>query len=56
MDGVPLDCSHLDDQCLVGACNADTGQCESLPANEGGFCDDADLCTVNDICSNGSCV
>jgi hypothetical protein len=56
VDGVPLDCSYLDSGCLEGACNPGTGQCESLPTNEGGFCDDADLCTENDICSNGTCV
>ncbi len=53
--GAVVDCSGLDDTCVVGACNPSTGSCESLPANEGGACDDGVNCTVNDACTNGVC-
>ncbi len=53
--GEPVDCSHLDDACNLGTCVGTTGICEAEPANEGGGCDDFDLCTVNDTCSNGAC-
>ncbi len=53
--GAPVDCSGLDDTCVVGACNPSTGSCETLPANEGGTCDDGDNCTINDACTNGIC-
>lgn len=53
--GSALDCSSLDDQCMQGACNPSTGQCESVAANEGGSCSDGDLCTTNDVCTNGVC-
>ncbi len=53
--GEAVDCSGLDDSCLIGACNASTGACEALPANEGGACDDGDNCTIGDACSNGIC-
>jgi len=53
--GSPLDCSPLDDACHVGACVGTTGICAALPANDGGRCDDGDLCTIDDACSNGAC-
>ncbi|NOX57982.1 MAG: hypothetical protein GXP29_03880 [Planctomycetes bacterium] len=53
--GTAIDCSAFDDTCVFGACNSSTGVCESLPANEGGGCDDGDGCTINDVCSNGTC-
>jgi hypothetical protein len=53
--GTPVDCSHLDNECNVGVCNAATGECETQAANEGGTCpDDGDECT-SDICVNGTC-
>ena len=54
-EGTPLDCSAFDDQCNVGVCNAADGACEALPANDGGGCDDDDLCTTPDTCTNGVC-
>ncbi|MCB9850760.1 MAG: hypothetical protein H6817_08650 [Phycisphaerales bacterium] len=53
--GVPVDCSHLDDDCNVGACEPTTGGCLAVPRNEGGSCDDGDDCTVNDACNSGVC-
>ncbi|UCC30743.1 MAG: hypothetical protein JSU86_00400 [Phycisphaerales bacterium] len=53
--GTPVDCSHLDDACNVGTCNGQTGLCEAQPTNEGGSCDDGDLCTENDTCMAGAC-
>ena len=53
--GVVQDCSSLDGPCTVGVCNALTGGCEALPANEGALCEDGDLCTVSDVCANGVC-
>ncbi len=53
--GIPVDCSSLDDQCNEGLCNSNTGECYALPANNGGPCDDGDVCTINDTCTNGIC-
>ena len=54
---VPVDCSILDDQCNVGVCDPGTGTCEKdpLPLN-GHSCNDGNMCTANDICTNGTCV
>jgi hypothetical protein len=41
--------------CTVGACNPATSHCEAQPANEGGECDDADPCVVNETCQAGAC-
>ena len=53
--GMARDCSAFTDACNTGACNAATGMCEATPANEGGACDDGDLCTQTDRCSAGVC-
>ena len=54
--GDPVDCSDLDDACVVGVCNPDDGACETMPANEGDPCDDQDACTVMDACVDGTCM
>jgi len=54
--GSVTDCSGLNNTCNVGVCNSGTGSCETAPANEGGVCDDASLCTQNDRCASGACV
>jgi hypothetical protein len=54
--GTPRDCSSLDSDCTVGACNAQSGLCEALPAHDGADCSDTDACTTNGVCSNGICV
>jgi hypothetical protein len=51
----PQDCSGLDDACNVGVCVGTSGVCEASPINDGGTCDDGDLCTFNDTCTNGTC-
>lgn len=53
--GADKDCSTLDDGCILGTCNATTGVCEAIAVNEGDPCNDANLCTENDICLGGSC-
>ncbi|MEE9211896.1 MAG: hypothetical protein V3U29_04500, partial [Phycisphaeraceae bacterium] len=54
--GTPVDCGELDDQCNVGVCNPDSGECEQQPINEGEPCDDDNACTTEDTCSKGKCV
>ena len=54
--GVPVDCSNLSDQCNVGQCNPDNGQCEAAPANEGNPCNDNNACTSAEKCTAGACV
>jgi len=49
----PVDCSALDDQCLLGVCV--DGTCEAQAANEGLGCDDDNACTTNDTCVAGVC-
>ncbi|NOX58374.1 MAG: hypothetical protein GXP29_05875, partial [Planctomycetes bacterium] len=49
------DCSFLDDVCVLGVCNLEAGACETIPANEGGLCDDLDSCTTDDFCVSGIC-
>jgi hypothetical protein len=53
--GQPLDCSQLDQGCIVGACNVNTGQCVTQPAPNGTSCNDSDPCTSGETCANGSC-
>jgi hypothetical protein len=53
--GLPINCSALNGQCVVGVCNPVTFGCEAQPANEGGSCDDDDLCTIADVCTGGAC-
>lgn len=49
------DCNYLDDQCNDGICN-ENYQCVQVPKTDGTLCDDGFFCTVNDFCSEGSCV
>ncbi len=53
--GTPINCSHLDNVCNVGQCNLVTGQCEARSVNDGGACNDGNLCTTNDQCNDGVC-
>lgn len=50
------DCSKYDSVCSEGTCNSKTGECEKVALNEGDSCDDGLFCTVDAICSEGSCV
>jgi hypothetical protein len=56
--GETLDCSSLDSTCGVGVCVPDgpgLATCATAPANEGFPCDDASVCTVDDVCAEGAC-
>ncbi|MEZ6082960.1 MAG: FG-GAP repeat protein [Phycisphaerae bacterium] len=50
------DCSHLDDQCVIGICSLENATCSTIPANDGGSCDDLDACSPVDVCVAGTCV
>ena len=43
------------DFCLAAVCDPATGTCSEVLANEGLACNDADACTVNEVCSAGEC-
>ena len=47
-------CLEATDACNVGTCNM-SGQCIGSPTNEGGSCNDGSSCTINDVCSAGTC-
>jgi hypothetical protein len=49
------DCSTLDEGCLVGICDDETGGCKQVPVADGVACDDGLFCTIEDACSAGSC-
>ena len=53
--GTPIDCSGLNDDCNDGACAEGVDACVPQPANETGPCDDDLFCTVDDICTSGTC-
>jgi hypothetical protein len=53
--GTPKDCSSLDSDCATGACGAASGECITVPKNEGLDCDDSDACTSADKCAAGKC-
>jgi hypothetical protein len=62
--GVPVDCSALDDQCNVGACDPADGACFADPEpRQGDPCEDGFFCTSDsglpgepDACEDGECV
>ena len=54
--GTPKDCSHLDDVCVVGACNTDSGACEAQNRPNGYWCDDEIGCTSDSACHEGECI
>ncbi len=51
---LPVDCSHLDDQCNLGIWSDDS-VCTAAPVNEGGNCNDMNPCTADDRCEAGVC-
>lgn len=53
--GTPVDCSSLDDVCVVGVCQPGTGTCAAEDETDGAACDDGDTCTVGDDCESGAC-
>ncbi len=55
LGGQPMDCSQLDQGCLEGVCNVNSGQCTTQPVPNGGPCDDLNPCTSGETCQNGNC-
>lgn len=53
--GSQIDCSGLDDQCNVGACNENSDVCETIPVADGTTCSDDEECTNGDACVSGAC-
>ena len=49
------DCSELDAACVVGVCDAVSGDCQTENAANASDCDDSDACTNGDICKGGEC-
>ncbi len=47
-------CPTPADPCRAAVCQS--GVCNQIPANEGGTCNDGDLCTKTDTCRGGVCV
>ena len=41
--------------CIQSVCETETGDCLTVPANQGLVCDNADPCTVDDTCDDGLC-
>jgi Cys-rich repeat protein len=53
--GTAVNCSSLNTACTLGVCNGSTGQCQAIPTNPGGSCNDNNRCTINDRCNAGVC-
>jgi len=56
VDGTPVDCSHLTDECNTGMCNPSGGSCFASPDGDGVPCNDFDTCTLQSECQGGVCV
>ncbi|RJO67492.1 MAG: hypothetical protein C4523_09145 [Myxococcales bacterium] len=56
-NGGARDCSNSvsEPQCQLPVCDEELDQCEALSANNGGGCNDANRCTVGDMCITGVC-
>ncbi|MFT7578853.1 MAG: hypothetical protein ACI9MR_000514 [Myxococcota bacterium] len=53
-DGVPMDCSGLENGCTTASCDMGTGQCVATYLSGG--CDDGESCTLSDTCNaTGQC-
>ena len=52
-----VDCSHFDDDCVVGSCAPETGECTATAKPDGSACGDAteNDCTAADTCRVGVC-
>ncbi len=54
--GKPKDCGALADACNTGTCDKTAQQCTKAPKTSGTACDDAQFCTVNEVCDGkGAC-
>ena len=55
--GTEKDCSGLDDQCNIGTCDPETGNCVQDPEPKNGEpCDDGNPGTGGDTCIDGACI
>ncbi len=55
--GAPRDCAaEVGDACNTGSCDAIAGRCVRSPRPTGAACEDGDVCTILDSCSNGACI
>ncbi len=56
--GDPVVCIPPVPECTIAFCdtNGPDGNCVVQPVNEGGVCDDNDVCTVDDACTSGLCI
>ena len=54
--GQPKTCPDLGLPCQYAACEPETGDCVPVPLPDGLTCNDADPCTVLDVCAAGQCV
>ena len=54
--GTAPDCSGPADQCNLGICDEDSDTCVADPVPDNTSCDDGLGCTVDDICTAGSCL
>lgn len=53
--GQAVDCSNLNADCLLGACNETTDACEPVATNEDGPCQHESACVAAAICDRGEC-
>lgn len=53
--GTPKECGIGLGVCAAGVCDASTGACLTVPANEGNPCDDQNAATEKDKCTAGVC-
>lgn len=50
------DCDAMDTACNDATCDLNAFACVGAPINEGGPCEDSDLCTATSLCETGACV
>ncbi|MBT9556088.1 MAG: PPC domain-containing protein [Myxococcales bacterium] len=53
--GLPVDCSGASGECVLGACDPNSGSCVSIAVPPGSSCDDGNPCTVGETCSASKC-
>jgi hypothetical protein len=53
--GAPVVCTPIDACHDAGTCDSGTGGCSNPPRTDGTACDDANVCTTNDMCGSGVC-
>jgi formylglycine-generating enzyme required for sulfatase activity len=49
-------CEQPANECLNAECDQESGECIESPLPDLTFCDDGDLCTVDDVCKQGVCL